>query len=447
MRFILLIGALWWVLFGVPQAHAGYAQLSPPAGWTAAASATERATYRAAANEAWLTATVRTSAALSVGGEAVTMPAALRLAANAGRFAGGFAFGNPYLLLAVVGGSIIFDWYAQNGFQWDSTGQKWTKANSGPGICTVGPCYAYTMSSGDGVYYNTIDSACNAGANTQTNAPGAINNFTYIAYDPTVNANYPYGRCQLKRALKSDPNTWSYIYFVILRQARNPDPATYIPATQSDMENGMDGKPMPDAVAQKFPAPLPVEDPILNPSPALAPQPLRVPVGQPVPVPNTSPQQYKQPVVDAVPAPVPNTNPWRVDLQPKDVTSADPSGVTVPTTPPTTDPSGTTSTPNTNPDLCAQHPDASACATLGMPPTQEAIPTKTIPMSMDPDSGWNIASATCPAPHVVTLSGKSYEFSLQPMCDFASGIRPLVVAMAYVSAIFVFFGIARKSQS
>lgn len=112
-------------------------------------------------------------------------------------------------------------------------------------------------------------------------------------------------------------------------------PGSYIPATESDWSK-FDTKPVPDQVANDTPGPLPVGLPSVNPDANGNPQPMTVPTGAPQPVPGTSPQQYRQPATDVVPSPT-QTEPWRVDLQPKEVTSTNP--VPVP------DPAGTTASP------------------------------------------------------------------------------------------------------
>jgi hypothetical protein len=91
-------------------------------------------------------------------------------------------------------------------------------------------------------------------------------------------------------------------------------------------------------------------------------------------------------------------------------------------------------------------PGTIACSQMGTPPEAEPMATKTVNVSMTEDSGWSLAPATCPAPKSVTLAGKQYSFSLSAMCDFATGIRPMIVAMAYLTATLLFFGLARRSD-
>jgi hypothetical protein len=55
------------------------------------------------------------------------------------------------------------------------------------------------------------------------------------------------------------------------------------------------------------------------------------------------------------------------------------------------------------------------------------------------------SNATCPAPHVVTLTnGLQVEFSYQTYCDFATGIKPVVVALGLVIAYLIVGGAVRE---
>lgn len=109
---------------------------------------------------------------------------------------------------------------------------------------------------------------------------------------------------------------------------------------------------------------------------------------------------------------------------------------------------GTTAAPASSPapdsfDLCKTYPDIAACAKLDK---VEATPIKNkdISVSITPDSGWGPASGTCPAPRVLALHGLTTEFSWQPMCDFASGIRGVILAVAWLIAAGSVIGMARK---
>jgi len=84
------------------------------------------------------------------------------------------------------------------------------------------------------------------------------------------------------------------------------------------------------------------------------------------------------------------------------------------------------------------------CSDMGTPPDPSPLGAESKVLSMTNDSGWALAVAACPAPHSITVGGQSYSFGLQGMCDFATGIKPMVVAMAYLSGALLFFGLAKK---
>lgn len=94
-------------------------------------------------------------------------------------------------------------------------------------------------------------------------------------------------------------------------------------------------------------------------------------------------------------------------------------------------------------DLCEKYPTIAACAKLDTPDAKE-VKNKDVSVSITPDSGWGPASGTCPAPRVLALHGLTTEFSWQPMCDFASGIRGVILAVAWLIAAGSVIGMARK---
>jgi hypothetical protein len=65
-------------------------------------------------------------------------------------------------------------------------------------------------------------------------------------------------------------------------------------------------------------------------------------------------------------------------------------------------------------------------------------------VTITPKTGWGNESASCPAPVTKQVAGLNLEMSWEPFCDFADGIRPVVIAMAWLSAALMVLGIARK---
>jgi hypothetical protein len=96
-------------------------------------------------------------------------------------------------------------------------------------------------------------------------------------------------------------------------------------------------------------------------------------------------------------------------------------------------------------DPCDDAPDRAACKNLG---TLEATPLQNVnvPLAIAPSSGFGPSSASCPAPQTATLLGRTYSFSWQPFCDLAVGIRPVVIALAWLSAAIGFLGLSRKGN-
>jgi len=96
-------------------------------------------------------------------------------------------------------------------------------------------------------------------------------------------------------------------------------------------------------------------------------------------------------------------------------------------------------------DPCDDAPDRAGCKNLG---TLEATPLQTsvVPLAITPSTGYGPSNATCPAPQTATLLGHTYSFSWQPFCDLATGIRPVVLALAWVSAAIGFLGLSRKGS-
>lgn len=214
--------------------------------------------------------------------------------------------------------------------------------------------------------------------------------------------------------------------------------------TPEQIEEEMAPKPLPQQLPPGFPYPLSPDAPfIFEPDTANPPnaQPVRIPQGNPVPIPNTNPQQYRQPVTRFTSSPTPE-DPFRLDARPEDLIGESPTGITGPQ--PVT--SGTPAGEKPEQfDLCKEHPDIIACQVF-KPDELEAkpVPNENKTLAIAPDGGWGASSASCPADKTASLSFGPIAFSYEPLCLFASGIRPMVIALAWFSAALTFFGFARK---
>jgi len=97
-------------------------------------------------------------------------------------------------------------------------------------------------------------------------------------------------------------------------------------------------------------------------------------------------------------------------------------------------------------DPCKINPDASACKPLD-DVSDSALLTGEISLSLSPVSGFGPDSGTCPSPQtLMTKRGVPVVWSWQMYCDFASGIRPLIVGFAWLAALMIVIGVARRGS-
>lgn len=453
----LVILALALCFCGV--ALAGYANVAPPASFTGNSSTGWF--YKVAANDVSFANGVRgASGVINVGGRAVTMPAAFRFAANAGRIGARAVFLNPAWMVAVVAGSILYEYYHQQGFEVDAG--VW-KLKSG-GLQCLTNCFEYRLSGTNYWGQSWAFKGYSAGEVGQQ----------LTAYW-TSQADPPYTQKQVY----DGPNGTTAYWYKLYAKSNNEflgrysqtvgaftippyDTRQLVPVTQDLFENTMAPLPIPDGVPQLLPDIItwPVELPILNPTPVPVPnpsprpvptpQPMRVPQGEPVPIPlpvpnpENLPQQWRTPVIDIVPSPT-VSEPWRVDVQPKDVIKADPSPLPDSAPVPVTPPPNTTVTPKDTQDLCEKNPDILACQKF-KPDSLDPVPfvNKDKTLTIEKDTGWGPSSGSCPAPKTVAIHGLSLSMPLTALCDFATAIKPFLLGFAYLSAALVFFGLGRK---
>lgn len=434
---------------------AQYAAVSPVAAFTGAAGAYF---YKAAANDAVFGSMIKVAEAgvVTVGGNALKVPAAMRFAANAPIYAARVAFANPALAVGIGVAGAIAAYYAQQSFEVDNG--IWKKRVGGS-FCTSG-CYEYSTSFfgfaspkfnvlGDLVswvvqQYKVSVPTRTYRLNHVDQSGGAINIFLdMIGNEPGAlwNPNF--------QSVPGDRVTippW--------------DSSSLVPVLLPEFETAPYPPGFPDGMPQALPVPLPVGDPVLFPigdpvkeshvwpnsdpvtDPLPVPQPRRVPLGDPVPVPNTNPQKYTSPAIDVVPSPTLN-DPWRVSLQPKDVTSESPVPIPVGEPVPTA-PGSPEATPKT-PDLCEAHPEILACAKFK--PDELApvdLNNRNVDMTITKDTGWGPSGGgSCPADKPITVMGKTLTFSMSMLCDFARGINPLFIAFAWLSAGMAFIGMSK----
>lgn len=446
-RFKLLIAASLGLFAAC--ANAGYAQLAPPPGWSTGH-------YAPSANDATFGRVIHApnGPTATVGGQAVRMPAAYRLAANAPRIAAAAIFMNPYVRTAVG----IATWLGIGKFIYDESRKVWTQTIETTEV--ISPGYEYT--NGSNARYPTANEARQARVN-ELNTQFGYSRFSvgqvssdirFQIYDSVANeANwFALGRHEIPCPVNTVRTPAGCVY----------DASKIVDVNKEQFEQQLPSTPMPDTVPLELPkpTPLPVEQPIINPEPGFNPQhrPLFVPTGNPVPNPQYDPnsppgpnnQPWIQPGTKITPSPT-FDQPWRVDIQPVNRPVSSPEPMPGPEPIPTPTPNPDPNNPNPDPDsidkpkpeeqqsLCEKHPDIIACQKLEMPEDPGKLPAKEVEFEMKPETGF-AGSAACPAPVQATLNGKIYGFSWQPFCNSLDMIKPLLLAFAWLSAAFILLG-------
>ncbi len=441
--------------------HAGYTQLTPPDGWTNGSTGgnsvgTLRYGKEAANVGQWTGRTVVTDSSLNVGGRAVKVPAALRLASNAPRFAAGVLFGNPLLRLGLWGAAFL-----AAEFIWDEASQTWRKVQDAQ-LPVDGRYWQSSYGSGSLPWRNSPDEACVDGIDFY-NANSATQRYTFTRSSGTGQNRDCWGN---REALIS--GEWKDFGESILGYARSkvatgeacPAGWTETPAgclspavTQPEFVDEVGNNLMPDKLPQEWPElPWPFELPKINPgpSPDFNPRPFFVPQGDPVPNPNYDPNAepspenlpYVRPGLNVKPANN-DKNPWNVDIQPVDKPS--PDDVSNPDPDMNPDPQGDKDKKPQDVGLCDMYPDIVACAKLGQV-SEVPVKNRTVPLSIQREEGFGPSEGSCPAPSEFVIMGRSMSFRWDLFCEFATGIRPVVVGMAYLLAVLAFFGLSRKGS-
>lgn len=386
----LLAFFLGWLIAAavlLPQAHAAVTATPLVQGYSASSGRFASAAgsfSMTAANDGFIKPSV-----VNVGGRAVTMPATLRMAANAGQIAKTAMRLNPWL----IAGTLAAGWLLDQDIQPDGSGGY---------IITVSPdCLGQTIGAAGGVYSNCYrhpdsDAWWNGQAPSPV-CPAPYQTFDHGGFTP------------------------SYRYCGLIV----PAGTSTRPATPEDFEALPD--PLP-AIAPELPyAPyLPEGVPVT--SPEYAPQ--TVPVGDPYTKPDGS---TVQPMAKISPA-----SDGQVTIDTYDQPLTDPQGNPVPDPQPQ-------DTLEPQPTDCDKLPNSVGCTDLGTPPAGEDMPRNEIPITFTPVS--IPADATCPAPITVAAFGQSIEVDYSGACTFASGLKPVVIAIGYLTALFIIFGVPRSAQS
>lgn len=98
------------------------------------------------------------------------------------------------------------------------------------------------------------------------------------------------------------------------------------------------------------------------------------------------------------------------------------------------------------PLLCEAFPDIVACWTSGEVPVPELVEEEVQSLDFDPVAVAG-ASGSCPAPIEISVSGQSFAISWASVCQFATGINPIVIALGWIAAAGIVFGSVRGGSA
>lgn len=388
-----------------------------------------------------------------VPGKPTTMPASYRFAQNAPKFAARIIFAHP----AVRTAAGIAAWLGMANIVWDEAMKAW-KIQGGDGS-TVSDGYEYkALLDGANQWHSSPSGACNEGLQILNtiysgeyvySLKGFTSNkcsYQWHAVD-TPGAKYDQN-INIAKKVSSCPSGWYRTQGGLCTQTPQQQPLT-----EEQFEEALEPRPMPETVPKElpYPSPLPIEPiPWINPEPGPNPQtrPRFVPNGDPVKNPDYDPtaepspqnQPFIQPGTRIKPSPT-DKDPFRLDMQPVDKPTPTPDPQQDQDEGPGQD---SNAKPQENPGLCDQYPDIVACAKLGEAPEAKPVKNEEKILEIKKENGWGPENGTCPAPKTATVAGVALEMSFQPLCDFSTGIRPVIIGLAWISAVFGFLGLSRK---
>lgn len=348
-----------------------------------------------------------------VAGKTVTVPAVWRLASNAPSFAISAIRATPTGLI----GSAVAAYLLSKGLEY--LNGQWNKVDA-----TVP---AVDVWSGQGAYYATPEEGCLSWGLS----------LSYLCdYGPDS-----YGRPRYYCSFPNPANTCYHQAGTVRVSSNCPAGTTpngtacvgsAIPAVESDWTNAI-GSPLPDQVASELSplVPLPLQKPEVSPAP--------------IDIPLTDP--YVDPVTGkrfqdiARVTPQPSTPEKAIVETVKQEVNPDGSPVVDPATQQPVAPE------KKEEDPCELHPERVGCSEWGDPDDSDLTMTdKTV--SITPQSGWGPDNGTCPSPLTYTPhKGPQIQFKYDAVCDGASFFRPVILGMAWISAIFAFFGISRRTET
>lgn len=348
-----------------------------------------------------------------VAGKAVTMPASMRMAANAGQFAVTAVRASP----AALAGTAVAAWLLPYGLEW--VNGQWNKRQTFEGGLEWCGTHSEWCQGGWAI---SKESACNAYAAWYKAVSGTCSGGSKPNYRGTVSNN----ACVLESEYCPGSGTgWVYVRTASL-MSRNPVNTSVAPS-EADWAQPA-ANPLPDSAASELAGksvPLPLEAPKLDP--------VDVPLGDPYVDPKTGKRYQDKARV------TPDSQAKSADVQSyKQEVDANNQPVTDPATQAPVAPEEQT-------DPCKLNPDAAGCKPLDEAEAPD-LEKKENPFSLNPVSGFGADNASCPAPQTLfTKGGQTITWDWGKFCGFAQGIRPLIIGFAWLSALMIVVSVGRRN--
>lgn len=329
---------------------------------------------------------------INVGGRPVTIPATLRMAANAGNLVKGALRITPWGMIA---GTLAAAWLADQGMEWID--DHWQ---------TSSITYVWKFGNDIGPQFSTRLEACQHFASI------------VLSDDPGLYSLSGAG-CYRLSAFKV--STYTY------------EEATGFPTLRPVTPENWDALPDPlPAIVPELPYAPYLPDGVPVEEPEFAPQ--VVPLGLPYTAPDGS---TWQPMADIQPA-----GDGQVRVRPYDEQLTEPDGTPIP------QPNRPTAeVAPEQPTQCDKYPNSIGCMQPGAAPAPETIPNTQIPLSFTPMTMPGSSATSCPVPETVGLGGHTFEIRYDGLCYYADSLRPFVILGAYITAAMIIFGVIRGGST
>lgn len=366
-----------------------------------------------------------------VEGQLVRIPAVMRMAANAGQIGIAAMRVNPWGIVATSVLSMLVSYGIQKCV--DGTWCTSAKPAGSTDAGFNGFLWVASNSYQQGLTYPSPQAVCQGAA---TAFQAASSGYTYTVVGVTMNADGASGQCNL--AVKANDGSWSGSAGTSVYQTGScvsgyvpsgswcvPDQnAQKVPAGDADWARvpttGWPDQVMNDLAASGVKLPVTVTPSVDH---------VDTPLGSPVTDPVTGNRYQNNARV------TPNaSDPRTADLTvTKQLVDANGNPVVDATT-------GAPKAPEKQDDPCTGHETRLGCTEQGEVPQSPDLKEQQINVSITPDGGWGADNATCPADIPFTAMGRTFAISWSPVCSFASMIRPLIIAMAWLAAAFIVVG-------